>query len=199
MSTSIVTKSGSSACTFCNASRPFRAVAMTWNSPEASRICEMRRRMNALSSTTSTERRAASPPVGAGIMLEDTIALLQRAHLDATVVEMKMHAASMVTPDVFGNDRHAASRQCLPRRDHVSFTDVDAARGEQIREHARAPNELRTHALDVGTDARHPRQQQCHGRSRELPGVGAVSRHRFVGEERVGHSTDAYRVVVQED
>src|SRR3954469_24857085 len=88
---------GSRAWICRSASWPLRAVPTTRNSGEPSMICVMRRRMKALSSTTSTV-------VGA---LDDTVALPERAHLEPAVGKVEEHAASVVETRVLGDDRHA--------------------------------------------------------------------------------------------
>src|SRR5712691_8830580 len=108
---SSVTMPGSRAWTRLSASSPLRAVPTTLNSPDAATICEIRRRMNALSSTTSTDG------------LEDTIASLDRSHFDAAVVEVQEDTAPVVGADVFGHDRYAGRLQSLARRRHVAVAD----------------------------------------------------------------------------
>src|SRR6184192_1633343 len=128
MSTSIVTSSGLRVWTFCSASRPLRAVPATRNSPELSRICEMSRRINALSSTTSTESGGLARWSPGVATLEDTIAFLERSHLDASVVEEKMDAPAVIAPHIFGDDRHAVLGQHLTSGGDVPIADVDSAR-----------------------------------------------------------------------
>src|SRR5690349_3268380 len=118
MSTSSVTMSGSSAWICFSASYPFRAVPATANSPESVMICDVRRRMKALSSTTSTRS-----------LLEDTRSLFQRPNLDASIVEKQVDAASVISADIFGNDRDLCLGQHAPNGGDVSLADVDAARG----------------------------------------------------------------------
>src|SRR5215208_839180 len=125
--------SGVSAWICRSASWPLRAVPTTRKSGEPSMISPMTRRMKALSSTTSTVARP----------LEDTISLLERPHLDAAVAQMEIHAAAIVEPRVFGDDRDLRDRQRLARRDDVPFADVDARAVHELPEHARAPRDLR--------------------------------------------------------
>src|SRR5690348_362610 len=168
MSTSMVTSSGSSAWTFCSASNPFRAVPMTRNSPEPSRICEIMRRMNALSSTTRT---VGSPPprvTPSVAMLEDTVALLERADLEAAVGDGEVHTPAMIAPDVFGDDRHAALGERRSCRGDVPVADVDRARGDETGEHTRAADELRVDAALIGAEADHLGEERGDRRGREL-------------------------------
>src|SRR5437868_10617572 len=155
MSTSIVTSSGSRVCTFCSASSPLRAVPATRNSPELSRICEIKRRMNALSSTTSTDGGGIVGWSPVGATLEDTIALLERSHLYPSVVQVEMDAPPVIAADVLGDDRHAIRLERLTSGSDIAIADVDAARRQQIREHARAADELRPHPARVGAETHH--------------------------------------------
>src|SRR3954447_19528041 len=99
-------------------------------------ICVMRRRMKALSSTTSTV-------VGA---LDDTVALLERAHLEPAVGKVEEHAAPVVEARVLGDDRHARRGQGLAGGDDVAVADVDAAPGvDELPEHACAADDLGAH------------------------------------------------------
>ena len=77
----------------------------------------MSRRMNALSSTTSTDSGVSllTLRAPANAALEDTIALLQRADFDLPVVEEEVHASAMVAPDVLGEDRNTVGLQREPR------------------------------------------------------------------------------------
>src|SRR5258705_157562 len=68
ISTSSVTMSGSSACTFAIASTPLRAVPTTTNSSDAARMSPMDLRMNALSSTTSTDDRVSVVMSGGALL-----------------------------------------------------------------------------------------------------------------------------------
>src|ERR1043165_304188 len=119
MSMSSVTMSGFSAWICLSASSPLRAVPATSNSPESAIVCEMRRRMNALSSTTSTRARSELMP-----------ASFHRAHAHAAVVHVERHAAPEIQPDVFGDDRHTRRLERGARCDDVPLADVYAARGE---------------------------------------------------------------------
>src|SRR5215467_12079260 len=113
MSTSSVTMSGLSAWTSPTASFPSRATPATSNSPDSSRICEISRRMKALSSTTSTRRS------------EDTRPLSHRPHLDSAVGEMEVDAATVVAAHVFADDLDAARRERLAHGGDVALADVD--------------------------------------------------------------------------
>ena len=70
------------------------------------------RRMNALSSTTRT----------LDAELEDTIALLEGAHLDSPVSEMKIDAAPVVEPRVFCEKGNPGGRQHFARGGNVALT-----------------------------------------------------------------------------
>src|SRR4029077_9176544 len=175
MSTSIVTRSGSSACTLSSASRPLRAVAATVNSPELSRICVIKRRMNALSSTTRTVRgaplSAVSPLFGAA--LEDTISLLQGPDLDAPVFHKKVHAAPVIAPHIFGSDRDATGDERLTSGGDVAVADLNAPGRNEIREHARAAHQLRAYTANVGAESRHFREEHGHRRRCKFGRIGA--------------------------
>src|SRR4051812_21434912 len=104
-------------------------------------ICVVRRRMNALSSTTRTR--------GIFTELEDTRSLAQRPHLDATIVDEEIHAASVVGAGVFTDDGHLQLGEDFAYRRHVSLTDIDARRRHEIAEHARSAGDLRADALET--------------------------------------------------
>src|SRR3954468_520051 len=141
ISTSSVTICGSSASICFSASSPLRAVPMTRNSGEASMICVMTRRMNALSSTTRT--------VDAG--LDDTVAFLQRPHFDAAIIEMKVDAPSVVETRILGEERDVRRRQHVLRGVDVPLAHVDAGAAGELPEHAGA-------ADDLGADRRRGRR-----------------------------------------
>src|SRR5215218_11105946 len=106
-------------------------------------ISPMTRRMNALSSTTSTVARP----------LEDTISLLERPHLDTAVAQVEIHAASIVESRVFGDDRNLRGGERLAGGDDVPFAHVDAGAVHELTEHAGAPR-------DLGADPRVPRHAE---------------------------------------
>src|SRR5690348_2166094 len=114
--------SGARAWIWRSASWPLRAVPTTRNSPEPSMISPMTRRMNALSSTTSTV---------AG-RLEDTISLLERPHLDAAIAQVEVDAASVVEPRVLGDDRDLRRGERLTRRGDVPLADVDPGAVDEL-------------------------------------------------------------------
>src|SRR3954470_2808416 len=136
--------------------------------------------MNALSSTTRTPRFDVSRSVLAGAGSDDTVALLQRTDLAPPVVEMEVHAPAMIAADVLGDDLDAAPLQCLSRGGDVAVADVDPPAGQEIREHARAADELRPHAAGVRAETGHLGEEDVDRRRRELRRVGAVARHRLV-------------------
>src|SRR3954454_11771441 len=102
--------SGSSAWIFRIASCPLRAVPTTWKSGEPAMISPMTRRMNALSSTTSTD---AGP-------LEDTTALREGRDVHAPGGEMEVAAAPVVDPRILGEELDSRGGERLPRREHVA-------------------------------------------------------------------------------
>src|SRR4051812_36758844 len=128
--------SGASAWICRSASCPLRAVPTTRNSPDRSMISPMTRRMKALSSTTST---VAGP-------LEDTVALLERPHLDAAVAQVEIHAASVIETRVLGHEGNSRRREGFPRRDDVALSNVDPGAVHELAEHAGATGDLRADA-----------------------------------------------------
>src|SRR5450759_3154922 len=112
ISTSSVTTSGSSAWIFSSASCPARAVPITVNSGNDAMRSLMIVRMNALSSTTSTDQR-----------LEDTITVPYRAHIHASRPDVEVDR----TPDLAANEladhRHPGLRQRRARRGDVALAD----------------------------------------------------------------------------
>src|SRR5678816_2796553 len=127
MSTSSVTRSGLSAWICLSASKPLRAVPTTVNSPESSMMCDVIRRMNALSSTTSTLGLDGGSR-GVSRVLEDTRSLAQRTHFYAPIAHEQVHAASIVGARVLGDERNLQIREDPAHRDHVPLADVDSAR-----------------------------------------------------------------------
>src|SRR4051812_2228719 len=160
MSTSSVTISGSSSCTRFRASYPLRAVPTTVNSPDASMICEVMRRMNALSSTTSTRGIAGGEPASA---LEDTRSLAQRTDLDASGQHIQKNAASVIAAGVLADNRDLRVAEHVTNCGDVAFADVDATGGNQIAEHARAADDLRGDTLGARAEPMHLGEQQRHG------------------------------------
>src|SRR5262245_10176695 len=139
-------------------SAPFRAVPTTRNSPESSRICEMTRRMNALSSTTSTVRLASrGSRCGAGgtPMLEDTQPLLQRSHFYPAIAQVEDDAAPVVAAGVLGDNGHAPLREHLPHSLDVTLSDVAAVRIDEVCKHARPADELCAHSSRVRAQPGH--------------------------------------------
>src|SRR5579885_1978541 len=110
------------------------------NSPESSMICDAMRRMNALSSTMRTRGLRAG-------VLEDTRPFAQRAHLDAAVADVKEHAATVVAARILGHDWDVRIGKRVANGGDVSLADIDAARRQEIAEHARAADDLRANAL----------------------------------------------------
>src|SRR5687768_15510809 len=113
-------------------------------------------RMNALSSTTSTVGR-----------LDDTTTCLQGVHLDPSISEVEVDAASVIATHVFGEQCDPGCRQRGPRCGDVSFPDVDATICQQRREHARPTDEPR---LDPArrSEPLHLGEQHRYGGRREL-------------------------------
>src|SRR5690349_19519903 len=155
--------------------------------------------MKALSSTTSTARLDGSRAVPMATASEDTIALLEGPDFDPSVVEMEVHAPPMIAADVLGDDADLVPLQRLPRGRDVAIADVDAAARQEVGEHTRAADELGAYARRVGAETGHLGEEERHGRRRELRRVRAVARHRLVGEECVGESTDTRHAVVERD
>src|SRR3954470_5655689 len=135
--------SGSRACSFWMASCPLRAVPTTLKSGDPSMISPMTRRMNALSSTTSTV---------AG--LEDTISLLEGPDLQPPVGEMEVDTAPVVEPRVLGHEPDARLLERFLRRQDVALADVDAGAVHELPEHARP-------AGDLGDDLGVRRHAEC--------------------------------------
>src|SRR6185436_5289675 len=95
----MVTRSGSSWCTFFTASFPSRAVPTTRNSSVLERMSLITRRMKALSSTTSTvcgRPRSRRFPGDGG--LEDDIHLPHGRHHRAPLGHAEAHRAPEVAP-----------------------------------------------------------------------------------------------------
>src|SRR5829696_1435181 len=129
--------SGVSAWICRSASWPFRAVPTTRKSGDPSMISPMTRRMKALSSTTSTVAR----------LLEDTISLLERPHLEAAIAQVEIYAPAVVEARVLGDDRDVRRGERLASGGDVALADVDAGAVHELPEHARATG-------DLGADAR---------------------------------------------
>src|SRR6185503_7927401 len=98
----------------------------------ASMICVVMRRMNALSSTIRTRGS-----------LEDTRPLPERPHFDAAVGDGQVNASTVVAARVLGDDRDLRAGEDIARGHDVPFTDVDAARWDEVCEHAAATDDLR--------------------------------------------------------
>src|SRR5918994_6909592 len=128
---SSVTISGSSAWICFSASSPWRAVPTTRNSPLVDRISLTSFRMNALSSTTRTVR-----------WLEDTLAHLERLHDHATVGDVEVDAASVLSARIRGHEGDLGQPQHALRGLDVALAHVDTARRQQRREHAGPADDL---------------------------------------------------------
>src|ERR1700759_1948019 len=102
-------------------------------------ICDVMRRMNALSSTTSTRGNAGRDPA---VALKDTRPLSKRPHLDATGEDVEIHASSVVAARVLADDWNLRIVEHVAHGGDVPFADVDAARRNEIAEHARAADDL---------------------------------------------------------
>src|SRR4051794_20547726 len=116
-------------------------------------ICDVSLRMNALSSTTRT--RSFS---------EDTEPLLQRPHFDSAILEEEEDAPTVIAAHILGDDRDLDLRQHCTNGGDVAFTDVDAAGGNEIREHARSTHDLRAHTFALRPEHTHLVQQERHHR-----------------------------------
>src|SRR5471032_1856403 len=120
---SSVTMSGSSACTFSNASTPLRAVPHTRNPSSEVIISATTLRMNALSSTTSTERTS-----------EDTGAFGHRPHGHFAVGHIERHGAAVIATRVFGHHRNLRLEQRLARTQNIPHPNILAAQFQQLAE-----------------------------------------------------------------
>src|SRR4051794_26317235 len=107
---------------------------MTENSPEPSMICDVMRRMNALSSTTRTR---------GFLLLENTRALSERAHFQPAVGDGQIDAPSVISARVFGNDRNFRVGEDRAHCGDVTLADIDRRVRDQVTEHARAAGDLR--------------------------------------------------------
>src|SRR5687767_11384597 len=117
---SSVTMSGSSAWICLSASRPFRAVPTTRNSPLVASISLTNRLMNALSSTTRTVR-----------WLEDTLPHLERLHHNAAIGHVEVDAAPVLAARVRRHERDLGEAEDALRRLDVPFPHVDPTRGKE--------------------------------------------------------------------
>src|SRR5689334_8975638 len=103
------------------------------------------RRMNALSSTIRTRG-----------LSEDTRTLAHRAHLDGAVGDVEIDAPSIVAARVLGDDGNLCAGEHLAHGDDVSLADVDAARRNQIAEHAGAADDFRAQPISDRAQIPHP-------------------------------------------
>src|SRR6185312_16685975 len=103
-------------CTLRTASSPSRAVPTTRNSSLVCTSSVMRRRMNALSSTTSTERGA----------LENDIAPGKRSHFHHSGRDGEVHAAAMGPPHIFRHDGDARLQQRGAGRDEIALAHLQS-------------------------------------------------------------------------
>src|SRR5688572_7944088 len=156
---SSVTMSGSSAWICLSASSPLRAVPTTRNSPLVASISLTNRRMNALSSTIRTVR-----------WLEDTLPHLERLHDHATVRQVEVNAAPVLAARVRRDQWDLRQTQDSLRGLDVALAHVDAARGQQRREHAGAAHDLRDWPPPRSALA-HLLHQHRNGRRRKLRAV----------------------------
>src|SRR6476469_3890992 len=180
---------GSSAWIWRSASRPLRAVPTTRNSGEPSMICVMRRRMNALSSTTSTV---------AGD-LDDTVALLERAYLEPAVGQVEVHAASVVESRVLGDDRHPRRGERLARCGDVALAHVDAGVVDELPEHARPADDLGGDACVACAQLAHLLQHEGDDRLRKLRRVADLARHGLARQEDVRERADLRVAIIERD
>src|SRR5262249_11275793 len=119
-----VTMSGSRAWICCSASCPLRAVPTTRNSLDAPTISAISFRMNALSSTTSTERTLDGA-------LDDTLPRAKRLHDEPAVVGVEIDGAPVVAADVLREKRDPVLAQHASRRVGVALAHVHAARRQE--------------------------------------------------------------------
>src|SRR4051794_6503754 len=166
MSTSSVTTSGFNACICFSASYPFRAVPTTVNSPEPLMICDARRRMKALSSTTRTRG------------LSELIRPLPKGpHFDPAIVHEQVDAPPVIGPSVRADDWNLRSGERRAHSGNVAFADVHRATGHQVAEHARAAGDFRADPFARRAKAAHVLEQNRNDRRRELRRVRAIARH----------------------
>src|SRR4051812_39679145 len=141
---------------------------MTVNSRDASTICVVIRRMNALSSTTSTRGSGVTIPAS---RLENTRALSQRPHLDSSGENIQIDAATVVAASVFGDDRHLRIGEHVAHGHDITFADVDPTGGDEVAEHARSADDLGRHTLGTRAQPMHFGQHEGYRRRGKLGGI----------------------------
>src|SRR5690348_12991844 len=133
ISRSIRTRSGARSWTLRIASMPFRAVAMTRNSPVLLTMSLTTRRKNGLSSTTSTVDGRS----------EEAGAWGDRLDVHPPVCHAKAHGAPVARPHVLRYQREVWTHQRVARRHHVPLAHVHRTGRGQRREHARPAGDAR--------------------------------------------------------
>src|SRR5512133_2486431 len=139
---------------------------MTENSPLPSMICDVIRRMNALSSTTRT--RGFDD-------LEDTRAFPERADFDSAILEVQIHAASVIAAGILADDGNLRVGQHRANGRHVALADVDCATRHQVAEHARAAGDLRADASSRRAESPHLFENERYRAGRKLRRIRAVA------------------------
>src|SRR5580698_6767867 len=200
---SSVTMSGSSAWICRSASSPSRAVPTTRNSSEAVATTSlMTRRMNALSSTTSTVRtrgRGATAVMGAtGVGLEDMLPAIERSHHQSAVPHMQEYATPVIPAGILGRNANSRRHQRAPDRVHVSLAHVDAARWQQRPEHARATRQLRGERPGR-PELPHLLEQERDRGAGKLCAVAPVPGHALAWQQDVREPSDGRAPVVDRD
>src|SRR4051794_6459752 len=122
----MVTRSGSSWCTFFSASLPSRAVPTTRNSSVLEGMSLFTRRMKALSSTTSTVcGRPRSRRLEGEGGLEEDIRLPHRRDHRAPLGHREAHRAPEVAPHRLAQDGDPRLAQRLARGAQVALAHVE--------------------------------------------------------------------------
>ena len=189
MSTSSVTMSGSSACTFCSASRPLRAVPTTRNSPEPSMICV---------DELAHERAVVDDQHADGRRLEDDIALASER--------------TSTRPSQRAGTRCGRSRCRCPRRSRECHALASTLRAAIT---LRSPIGCPPGGRSAGTCSRRRRSSpRCHiaraearacaraGAARRSAGTSRdsrVARHRLARQQHVRQPRDARLAIVEHD
>src|SRR5439155_8320957 len=156
ISRSIVTTSGSCWCTLRTASKPSRAVATMRNSapgpPSPPRTSHSTRRINALSSTTSTLGRESD---------DDGIGP-HGADLDAPVGDVKPDRPAPVAAHGLTRDGDRGGAQRVARGDDIALAHLNRPRRHQLGEHARPARQLRDEAPRIGAERFQALDQKRH-------------------------------------
>jgi hypothetical protein len=152
---------------------------------------EIMRRMNTLSSTTSTV--AIRSP---GLDLDTSPSLSRDAN--ATVREIEVERATIVTTDIFCDDLDAVVRKRGPRCHNIALTDVDSVGGHQILKHAGATDEPSRDSVPFRAHRFQLVQQSWNRRGGKAPSALRIRRRARTWQENVRHATHSGRLVVQD-